>query len=83
MTLAENFTSFIIMELLDGDSLFERRPQSLDETVRLRARFAMPSSTPTPTASFTAIGRERHHHQSGVAKLTDFDLGARLPHVSP
>ena len=47
-------TPFIVMELVDGESLRERRPQGWRRPSRSPGRCALPSSTPTRTVSSTA-----------------------------
>ena len=46
--------SYIVMELLDGESLYERKPGNLENASRSSARCAMRSSMPISTASSTA-----------------------------
>ena len=52
-------TPFIVMELVSGQSLRDRPPQSIDETLISRANCAMRSNTRTHTAWCIAISNQR------------------------
>lgn len=72
----ESGTSFIIMELLDGDSLYERRPQALEDVIQVTGQIC---NALEHAHTHGIIHRDLKPEnvivtKSGVAKLTDFGL---------
>jgi len=72
--------SYIIMELLDGESLFERRPATLDESLRVLRQIC---DALEHAHSHGIIHRDLKPENvivtsNGVAKLTDFGLSRSL-----
>jgi serine/threonine protein kinase len=73
-------TSFIIMELLEGDSLYERKPPTLDETLRVIRQIC---NALEHAHTHGIIHRDLKPENvivspDGIAKLTDFGLARSI-----
>lgn len=72
--------SYIIMELLDGDSLYDRKPETLEETLRIVGQIC---DALAHAHSHGIIHRDLKPENvivtsQGIAKLTDFGLSRSL-----
>lgn len=72
--------SYIVMELLDGDSLYERKPETMDEILRVIRQICMALEHAHQNG---IIHRDLKPEnvivtQQGTAKLTDFGLSRSL-----